>query len=72
MRERLKKRGIELIAPYRKNNKQRRYEDGRKLRRYKRRWITFDRDNSRERTRLITIGQRVSSAPSGDTGVITS
>jgi transposase len=38
-RERLKKRGIELIAPYRKNNKQRRYEDGRKLRRYKRRWI---------------------------------
>ena len=39
LRERLKKRGIELIAPYRKNNKQRRYEDGRKLRRYKRRWI---------------------------------
>jgi IS5 family transposase len=39
LRERLKKRGIELIAPYRINNKQRRYEDGRKLRRYKRRWI---------------------------------
>ena len=39
LRERLKKRGIELIAPYRKNNKERRYEDGRKLRRYKRRWI---------------------------------
>ena len=39
LRERLKKRGIELIAPYRKNNKRRRYEDGRKLRRYKRRWI---------------------------------
>src|SRR3974377_2563666 len=39
LRERLQKRGIELIAPYRKNNKQRRYEDGRKLRRYKRRWI---------------------------------
>ena len=37
--ERLKKRGIELIAPYRKNNQERRYEDGRKLRRYKRRWI---------------------------------
>src|ERR1700687_684260 len=32
-------RGIELIAPYRKNNQGRRYEDGRKLRRYKRRWI---------------------------------
>ncbi len=39
LRERLKKRGIELIAPYRKNNKARRYEDGRKLRRYKHRWI---------------------------------
>ena len=39
LRQRLKKRGIELIAPYRKNNKARRYEDGRKLRRYKRRWI---------------------------------
>ena len=39
LRQRLRKRGIELIAPYRKNNKERRYEDGRKLRRYKRRWI---------------------------------
>jgi transposase len=39
LRERLNKRGIELIAPYRSNNKQRRYEDGRKLRRYKRLWI---------------------------------
>jgi transposase len=39
LRERFKKRGIELIVPYRKNNKQRRFEDGRKLRRYKRRWI---------------------------------
>ena len=39
LRQRLQKRGIELIAPYRKNNKERRYEDGRKLRRYKRRWI---------------------------------
>jgi transposase len=38
LRERLKKRAIELIAPYRKNNK-RRYEDGRKMRRYKRLWI---------------------------------
>ena len=27
------------MAPYRKNNKQERYEDARKLRRYKRRWI---------------------------------
>jgi transposase len=39
LRSRLQKRGIELIAPYRKNNQERRYEDGRKLRRYKRRWI---------------------------------
>lgn len=38
LRERWKRRGIELIAPYRKNNKESRYEDGRKLRRYKRRW----------------------------------
>ena len=45
LRERLKRRGIELIAPYRKNNKQRRYEDGRKLRRYKRRWI-IERTNA--------------------------
>ena len=39
LRERLKKRGIDLIVPYRKNNQERRYEDGRKLRRYLRRWI---------------------------------
>jgi len=45
LRERLMKRGIELIVPYRSNNKQRRYEDGRKLRRYKRRWI-IERTNA--------------------------
>jgi transposase len=39
LRERLRKRRIDLIVPYRNNNRQRRYEDGRKLRRYKRRWI---------------------------------
>lgn len=39
LRRRLKKRGIELIVPYRENNKERRYEDRRKLRRYLRRWI---------------------------------
>ena len=38
LRERRKRRGIELIPPYWKNNKERRYEDCRKLRRYKRRW----------------------------------
>ncbi len=39
LRERLKKRAIKLIAPYRGNNKWKRYYDGRKMRRYKRRWI---------------------------------
>ncbi len=38
LRERLKQRGTDLIVPYRSNNRQRRYDDGRKLRRYKRRW----------------------------------
>jgi len=28
LRQRLKKRGIELVAPYRKNNQERRYADG--------------------------------------------
>ena len=45
LRERFKRRGIDLIVPYRKNNKRKRYEDGRKLRRYKRRWIV-ERTNS--------------------------
>ena len=36
--ERLKQRGIDLIVPHRKNRKHR-YQDGRKLRRYRRRWI---------------------------------
>ena len=45
LHERLKKRGIELIVPYRSNNKHRRCEDGRKLRRYKRRWI-IERTNT--------------------------
>ena len=45
LRKRLKRRGIELIVPYRKNNKQRRYQDGRKLRRYKRRRI-IERTNA--------------------------
>ena len=45
LRERLAKRGIDLIVPYRKNSNLRRYEDGRKLRRYKRRWI-IERTNA--------------------------
>jgi len=38
LRERLAQRGIELICPYRDNNKGKKYHDGRKLRRYKKRW----------------------------------
>jgi transposase len=38
LRKRLAERGIELICPYRSNNKEKKYQDGRKLRRYKRRW----------------------------------
>lgn len=39
LRQRLRRRGIELIVPYRENNQHRRYEDGRKPRRYQPRWI---------------------------------
>jgi transposase len=38
LRVRLKRRGIELICPYRKNRGRGRFHDGRKLRRYRRRW----------------------------------
>ena len=38
LRDRLKERGIELICPHRKNRKRPATQDGRKLRRYKRRW----------------------------------
>ena len=38
LRRRLKRRGIELICPYRRNRRERRYYDGRKPRRYKGRW----------------------------------
>lgn len=36
--EKLKEKGIELIAPHRNNRKKKKTQDGRKLRRYKRRW----------------------------------
>lgn len=45
LRQRLKKRAIELIPPHRRNNKRRRYADRRKMRRYKRRWI-MERTNA--------------------------
>ena len=35
----LKKDGIEMIAPHRSNRKRRKTQDGRRLRRYERRWI---------------------------------
>ena len=38
LRDRLARRGIDLIAPYRRNKKRRPRYDGRKMRRYKRRW----------------------------------
>jgi transposase len=39
LRGRLARRGIELIAPHRSNRKKPAMQDGRALRRYKRRWI---------------------------------
>ena len=41
---RLKQRGIDLIVPHRRSRKTR-YQDGRKLRRYRRRWI-IERTNA--------------------------
>jgi len=38
LRKDLKIRGIDLIAPHRKNRKKQKLQDGRKLRRFKRRW----------------------------------
>jgi transposase len=38
LRQRLWDRGTELIVPYRSRTKNRRFEDKRKLRRYRRRW----------------------------------
>ena len=39
LRKQLARRGIELIAPHRKNRRRSPTQDGRALRRYKRRWI---------------------------------
>jgi transposase len=38
LRQRLRRRGIELIVPHRKNRRKPPTQDGRALRRYKRRW----------------------------------
>jgi transposase len=45
LRRRWKQRGIELIASYRWHKKEKTFYDGRKLRRYKRRW-KVDRTNA--------------------------
>ena len=45
LRELLLKRDIEPIIPKRRNNRKATHQDGRKLRRYKRRWI-IERTNS--------------------------
>ena len=37
--EQLRREGIEMIAPHRKNRKRRKTQDGRRLRRYQRRWL---------------------------------
>ena len=39
LREQLAARGVVLTSPYRDNNQHRRYEDGRRLRTYRHRWI---------------------------------
>jgi transposase len=38
LRERLKNKGVEMICPHRRNRKKPKTQDGRPLRRYKRRW----------------------------------
>jgi transposase len=38
LRTRLKQQGTDLIVPYRNNSRNRRFEDKRKLRRYRKRW----------------------------------
>ncbi len=38
LRERLRRRGIELLVPHRRNRQRWWRQDGRKLRRYKKRW----------------------------------
>ena len=40
--EKLQQRGIEMMAPQRGNRKMKKTQDGRKLRRYKRRWKVED------------------------------
>ncbi len=45
VREQLVERGIEPIIPARKNNRKATHQDGRKLRRYKHRWI-IERTNA--------------------------
>lgn len=59
LRTRLARRGIELICPHRKNRKKPVTQDGRRLRRYRRRW-TIERSISwlQNFRRLVTRYER--------------
>ena len=39
LRDRLEKRGLDLVCPHRRNRTKPKRQDGRKLRRYRKRWI---------------------------------
>lgn len=39
LRDRLAKRGFDLVCPHRSNRRKPKRQDGRKLRRYRRRWL---------------------------------
>ena len=66
LRDRLKRRGVDLIAPVQSTHPNN-FQDGRKLRRYKRRWI-IERTNSWLNTacrRLTTRWDRLLTAFAG-------
>ena len=53
--ERLREQGIEMIAPHRRNRVKPKTQDGRKLRRFKRRWKTERLNASLQNFRRITV-----------------
>ncbi len=55
LRERLKRRGIDLIVSYCKKSKCRHQEHGRRLRRYRRRWIVKHTNAWLDRFRRLPI-----------------
>ena len=68
LRERLRKRGIDLIAPHLSNRREK-SQDGRKLRRYKRRWI-IERTNSWLNTACRRLTTRLENKLSSFTGFL--